>query len=500
VPQRSLSAEPTIYSVDTQSSGETTSLSSIHQTPIDQTLVSDLRAAVTGTVVTPEDGGYHDARALWNGRIDRYPAVLVQAATTGDVAATIRFAREQDRPLAVRGGGHHVTGSALVDGGVVVDCSTLTSVDLDVDARTVRVGAGCRVSDVLSVTQPHGLAVVCGSAAHNGVAGSTLGGAIGWVRRAFGLGVDSLRSVELVTVEGDVVTASADERPDLFWGVRGGGANFGVVTSFEFDCVPVGPEVAVAQVAYPAPDPATTADLLRQYRAYTAEAPREVTSMAIVTTVPPLPFVPAEAHGLPIVMVYAAYAGDVAAGETALAPLRGFGEAAMDLSGPMPFLALHEVANDLFPSGNRYSWHSLYATDLSDDLLDRVAAAAATRPGPEAGLTLWHLGGAVSDVPDDATAYAWRDAAFLVSVDTCWREAGDDESHLAWSETTWRDLRESPATLEAFYPGFPGFVTGEERARMAYGENLDRLADLKAAYDPENLLASNLNVAPAAGN
>jgi FAD/FMN-containing dehydrogenase len=475
-------------------------LSSIHQTPIDQTLVSDLRAAVTGTVVTPEDEGYHDARALWNGRIDRYPAVVVQVASTTDVAATIRFAREQDRPIAVRGGGHHVTGSALVDDGIVVDCSGLTSVDLDVDARTVRVGAGCRVSDVLSVTQPHGLAIVCGSAAHNGVAGSTLGGAIGWVRRAFGLGVDSLRSVELVTVEGDVVTASADEHPDLFWGVRGGGANFGVVTSFEFDCVPVGPEVAVAQVAYPALDAATTADLLRQYRAYTAEAPREVTSMAIVTTVPPLPFVPQEAHGTPIVMLYAAYAGDAAEGETALAPLRDFGEPAMDTSATMPFLALHEVATELFPSGNRYSWHSLYASELSDDLLDRVAAAAVERPGPEAGLTLWHVGGAVRDVPSDATAYAWRDAEFLVSIDTCWRDASDDDAHLSWSETTWDDLRESPATLEAFYPGFPGFVTGDERARMAYGTNLDRLAGLKAEYDPENLLRSNLNVAPAAEN
>jgi FAD/FMN-containing dehydrogenase len=347
------------------------------------------------------------------------------------------------------------------------------------------------------VTQEHGLAVVCGSAAHNGVAGSTLGGAIGWVRREHGLGIDNLRSVELVTVDGDVLTASAEENPDLFWGVRGGGANFGVVTSFEFDCVEVGPEVAVAQVAYPAPDAEAIAALLRQYRDYASDAPRGVTSMAIATSVPPLPFVPREFHGAPIVMFYAAYAGDVEEGMAAMQPLREMGEPAMDLSGPMPFLALHEIANELFPVGNRYSWHSLYTDELSEDLLDRVAVSAASRPGDEAALEVWHLGGAVSDVPSDGTAYAHRDAGFLVDVGATWRDPAEDEAHLAWARSSWDSLRESDAATEAFYPGFPGFVEGAERSRMAYGDNLGRLAELKAAYDPENLLHSNLNVSPA---
>lgn len=213
---------------------------------VDASLVSDLRAGVAGEVITPDDDAYHDARALWNGRIDRFPAIIVRVASTDDVAAAIEFAREQGLRIAVRGGGHHVTGSAVVDDGLVVDLSTLTEVAIDPDARTVRVGAGSRVSDVLAATQEHGLAIACGSAAHNGVAGSTLGGAIGWARREHGLGVDSLRSVELVTVDGEVLTASAEEHPDLFWGVRGGGANFGVVTIFEFDCFELGPEVAVA--------------------------------------------------------------------------------------------------------------------------------------------------------------------------------------------------------------------------------------------------------------
>ena len=464
---------------------------------LDESLVSDLRAAVAGNVIVPGDEDYHDARALWNGRIDRFPAAIVRATSTDDVAAAIRFARENDREIAVRGGGHHVTGSAIVDDGVVIDCSTLTDVDLDAEARTVRVGAGCRVDDVLSVTQEHGLAIACGSAAHNGVAGSTLAGAIGWVRREHGLGIDNLRSVELVTVDGEVLTVGAEENPDLFWGLRGGGANFGVATSFEFDCFEIGPEIAVAQPIYPAPDEETVRDLLGQYRDYVADAPREVTSMAIVTSVPPLPFVPREAHGAPVVMFYAAYAGDPVEGEDVLRPLREMGEPAMDMSARMPFIALHEIANELFPSGNRYSWHSLYADEASDDLIERIAANAANRPEGEAAIELWHLGGAVSDVAPDATAYAHRDATFMIGTSATWRDPAADAAHLEWAEASWTDLRESEATREGSYPGFPGFVTGEERARMAYGENLDRLADLKAEYDPENLLHSNPNVAPA---
>lgn len=466
------------------------------RTPLNQSVVPDLRRAVTGDVITPDDDSYHDARAVWNGRIDRFPAVIVRVASTDDVVEAIRFARENDLELAVRGGGHHVTGSAVVDDGLVVDLSNLTDVAVDADGRTVRIGAGCRVENVLSRTQEHGLAFPCGSAAHNGVAGSTLAGAIGWARRKHGLGIDALRSVEMVTVEGNVLTASETENAELFWGVRGGGANFGVVTEFEFDCFELGPEVAAAMVAYPAPDAETTAELFRQYRATLAETPREITPIVLRTSVPPLPLVPQEYHGAPIVMIIAVYAGDPSEGEEALKPLRNLAEPAMDMSGRMPFLAVHEIANDLFPVGHRYSWHSLYAEELSDDLLERIGANAQEKPGPDSSVEAWHLGGAVSDVESDATAFGWREAEFMIVVSAGWRDATEDEAHLEWAETTWNDLRESDATLEGFYPGFPGFVAGEERARMAHGDNLGRLADLKAEYDPENLLHSNLNVTP----
>lgn len=464
---------------------------------LDTSALDRLRSSVAGTVITPDDEPYHDARAVWNGRIDRFPALIVRVSSEEDVAAAIRFARTHDLQIAVRGGGHHVTGSAVVDDGLVVDLSELTDTAVDPEAGRVRVGAGVRVSDLLGATGEHGLAVPCGSAAHNGVAGSTLGGGIGWVRRKHGLGIDALRSVDLVTVDGEHLTASETERERLFWGVRGGGANFGVVTSFEFECFELGPEVAVAQVGYPAPDAESTAEVYRGYRECVTEAPDEVTSMAVRMAVPPFPFVPAEFHGSPIVMFLAVYAGDPSAGEQALRPFREIGEPAMDMSDRMPFMAVHEIANQLFPIGNRYSWHSLYADELSGDLVERMSRAGARIPGPETSVTLWHMGGAVGDVPSDGTAYAWRDAEFLVSLDTGWRDPRADEAHLAWAERTWHELRACDATLEGFYPGFPGFVTGRERAQMAYGGNLERLTRLKAEYDPDNLLHSNLNVMPA---
>ena len=464
-------------------------------TPIpSESFVTDLRAAVEGDVTTPEDSGYEEARTLWNGAVEKHPAVFVRAAGTADVAAAIAAAREAGLPLSVRGGGHHVTGAALVDGGLVVDLSGMDGVDVDPERRTARVGPGARVADVLEPAQEYGLSPVVGSAAQNGVAGSTLAGGIGWLRRAVGLGVDHLRSVELVTVEGEVLRASESEHPDLFWGVRGGGANFGVVTEFELDLVEVGPEVAVAQTIYPIE---AAADVLRAYRAFAAEAPDEVTSLVPIMRVPPLPDVPQEAVGAPVVMVLGVYAGPVEEGEAAMAPLRELGEPLMDMSSPMPLAGVHEIARLLFPDGRRYSWHSLYASELSDDAIETMAEALLSAPSEHSELGIWHLGGAIADVADDDTAFGFREPAFMLSVEAAWEDPETDESNVAWARDAWESLRADPTTVEGFYPGFPGFVEGEERARMAHGENVARLAELKAEYDPENVLRSNLNVEPA---
>jgi FAD/FMN-containing dehydrogenase len=461
---------------------------------IGDAVLAELHAAVSGAVLTPEDADYDAARELWNGRVERHPAVFVRAASADDVATAVRAAREHDLPLAVRGGGHHVTGSALVDGGLVVDLSGMDVVAVDPASRTARVGPGARVSDVLEPAQAHGLAPIAGSAAQNGVAGSTLAGGIGWLRRKSGLGVDHLRSVELVTADGEVLTASETEHPDLFWGLRGGGANFGVVTAFELGLVEVGPTVAIAQTVYPIE---AAGDVLAAYRKYAAEAPDEVTTLVALMRVPPLPDVPPEAIGAPVVMVYGVYAGPVEAGEAAMAPLRELGEPLMDMSTPQPLAGVHEVARLLFPDGRRYAWHSLYAAELGDAALGTMAEALLAAPSEHSELGIWHLGGAIRDVDDEDTAFGFRDAEFMLTVDAAWEDGEADAENVAWAADVWETLRADPSTIDGSYPGFPGPVEGEERTRMAYGEGLDRLAELKAEWDPENLFRSNLNVEPA---
>jgi FAD/FMN-containing dehydrogenase len=462
----------------------------------DGTAVTDLRSTVTGDVLARDDAGYDGARRLWNGAVDRRPAAIVRARSTDDVAASIAVARERGLALSVRGGGHHVTGAALVDDGVVIDLGEIDDVAIDVERRTARVGPGARVADVLGPAQEHGLAPVVGSAAQNGVAGSTLGGGIGWLRREFGLGIDSLRSVELVTADGEVLTASPDEHPDLFWAVRGAGATVGVVTEFELALHEVGPEVAVVQTMYPAD---AAAEVLAAYREFAATAPDEVTTLVALMRVPPLPDVPEAAVGAPVVMVLGVYAGPVDEGESAVAPLRELGgvDPAMDMSGPQPLAGVHEVARLLFPDGRRYSWHSIYADELREADLAAMTGALLSAPSDECELGIWHMGGAVADVGSDETAFGFREPEFLLSVDAAWEDPALDDDAVAWAREVWETLRESPATVEGFYPGFPGVVEGEERARMAYGDNLDRLTELKAAYDPESVFGHNLDVEPA---
>lgn len=280
------------------------------------------------------------------------------------------------------------------------------------------------MADVLDPAQEYGLSPVVGSAAQNGVAGSTLAGGIGWLRRAVGLGVDNLRSVEIVTVDGDVLTASESENSELFWAIRGGGANVGVVTSFEMELVEVGPEVAIAQVIYPIE---AASHVLRSYRAYAAEVPDEVTTLVVLMRIPPLPMIPPEAIGVPVVMLYGVYAGPTEEGENAMAPLRELDEPMMDMSGPQLLAGVHEVARELFPDARRYSWPSLYATELTDEVIETMADDLVNAPSDESELGIWHLGGAIADVDGDATAFGFRDAEFMLSVGAAWDDPERDE-------------------------------------------------------------------------
>lgn len=457
---------------------------------LDESVIAGLRSAVTGDVIAGADAAYDEARSLWNGAIDRYPAVIVRPTSTGDVATAIGTACDEDLPLSVRGGGHHVTGSALVDDGLSIDLSRMDGVTIDPETRTAQVGPGARVADVLGPAQEHGLSPIVGSAAENGVAGSTLAGGIGWLRREFGLGVDHLRSVELVTVDGAVLTVNESEHPDLFWAIRGGGPNMGVVTRFELELVEVGPEVAVVQAAYPVE---SAPDVLAAYREYAAGAPDEVTTLAALLR-PPSPMVPPPVADTPVAIVTGVYAGPVEEGDAAMAPLRELAEPVFEASGVRTFASVHDLPR--FHDGRRYSWHSLYATELDDDIIETLVEGFLEAPSSGDELVVWQLGGAITEVPVDATAFGFRDTAFLLSVDAAWDEPGGDERNVSWAREIWEALRERDATAEGFYPGFPGFVRGEERARMAYGRNYDRLVSLKTEWDPENIFRHNLNVEP----
>lgn len=453
----------------------------------------EFRRRLRGSVCTPDDEGYDDARRVWNGLVNRYPAVVARCAGTADVIACVEFARAHDLPVAVRAGGHNVAGDGVLDDGLVIDLSGMTGVHVDPDARRARVEPGVRVGQLLEETQPFGLAVPGGMAADTGVAGSTLGGGMGWVRRKYGLGVDNLVSATVVTADGDVVTASADDHPDLFWALRGGGGNFGVVTSFEFRLRPVGPEVATAMTYY-----ADAREALREYRAYCASAPDEVTTVAFCTS-PPKNVddhdASDDANGGPALGVMGCYAGPVEAGKRALEPLRNLGDVIADDSGVTTFRAFHD-ADGAYPHGRNYYWKSTFLDGLSDECVDRVAEWTAEAPSERSSLTVWQFGGEMGRVGADETAFPGRDAPFMLSVEANWDEGTACAENVAWARDAWAAMREFSSG--GLYVNFAGFgEEGSDLVRAAYGNNYDRLAAVKRRYDPANLFRHNRNVEPA---
>jgi hypothetical protein len=371
--------------------------------------VEPLAATVRGRVLTSDDEGYDEARAIWNGLIDRRPALIVQCTGAADVVDAVNFARDHDLLLSIRGGGHNVAGNAVNDGGLVIDLSGMRGVRVDPATQTVRVQGGATLGDLDRETQLFGLAVPAGVVSTTGIAGLTLHGGAGHLRRKYGLSIDSLLSVDIVTADGQLSTASATENEDLFWAVRGAGSNFGVVTSFEFQAYPVGPEVMVGAIFYPFADAPA---ILRAWRDYVATAPDELSSIAIVWNIPPGEPFPEEHHGKPVVAVAACYSGSVADGEPVVQPLRELGRPLIDLSGPWPWLGLQSGFDPLFPKGGFYYWKSRALAELTDDAIDTVVDFGGRRPSPLTDVIVWHLGGAMSRVPEAETAYGGRDAGF----------------------------------------------------------------------------------------
>src|SRR6056297_328788 len=373
---------------------------------VDEVTVAELREQFRGTVLEPGDEKYDDARAVWNGMIDRRPAVVAQCAGVADVMAAVDFGRENEMLVAVKGGGHHIAGDAVCDDGLVVDLSEMRSVRVDPDARTARVEPGATLADFDHEAQAFGLATPLGINSTTGVAGLTLGGGFGWLTRKYGMTVDNLRSVDVVTADGERRRASEDENPDLFWGLRGGSGNFGVATSFEFDLHEVGPEVLAGPVVYPGED---AAGVLRHVRDFNEEAPDEAAVWAILRKAPPLPFLPSDTHGVGVLVVVAFYAGDMDEGEQVLEPLRSYGDPIADAVGPHRYAEFQQSFDPLLTEGARNYWKSHNFDELPDEAIDTAVEYAAEIPSPLSEIFFAQLGGEMARVPDDATAYPHRD-------------------------------------------------------------------------------------------
>ena len=459
----------------------------------DPEAVQGFTASVRGRVLASGDEGYDEARAIWNGLFDRTPALIVQCTGAADVVDAVNFARENGLLLSIKGGGHNVAGNAVNDGGLVIDLSAMRGVRVDPSTQTVRVEGGATLGDLDRETQLYGLAVPAGVVSTTGVAGLTLHGGAGHLRRKYGLTIDSLISVDIVTADGQIRTASATENEDLFWAVRGAGSNFGVVTSFEFRAHPVGPTVMVGAVFYPFDD---VARLLRAWRDYVTTAPDELSSIALLWSIPPGEPFPPEHHGKPVVAVAGCYSGAVDDGEPVVQPLRELGQPLIDLSGPWPWLGLQSGFDPLFPKGAFYYWKSRALAELSNEAIDVIADFGARRPSPLTDIVVWHQGGAMSRVGETETAYGGRDAAFLVTGEASWDDPALSDEGIGWGRAFWDAVGQY--STGGLYLNFAGL--GEEKealVKAGYGANYERLAALKAKYDPANLFRMNLNIAPA---
>jgi FAD/FMN-containing dehydrogenase len=454
--------------------------------------LDSLRDPIEGTVLSPADSDYDDARTIWNAMIDRRPAVVVRPRSAEDVAAAIRFAREEELPIAVCGGGHNVAGNATVDDGLMIDFSQMREVTVDPDQGTVRVEAGALLSDLDAAVAEHGLIVPGGIVSTTGVAGLTLGGGFGWTSRKLGLTVDSLRSAELVTAEGESITASEQEHPDLFWAIRGGGGNFGIVTSFEFEAHELGPDFLCGLIVHPIE---SGREFLQHHREMAAKAPDELSAWIVIRQAPPLPFLPEEVHGKPAVVLAFAYAGDPEEGEKLINERYAeFGEPFGKHIGVMPFAEWQQGFDALNAEGDRNYWKSHNLTELSDPVIDAALAAIDELPSPHAEVFIAHLGGATSRIANDSTAYAHRDAEFVVNIHGHWTDPADDDAGIAWARKLFEAL--APHATGGAYVNFLS-DEGPERVQDAYPPEVwSRLVEVKRRYDPENVFRLNQNIPP----
>lgn len=475
----------------------TTTLSTLRGTvaELSEESLDEFKAAIRGPVLTPSDPGYEQVRGPYNAMQTDRPALTVQCSGTADVVAAVNFARENGIEVTVRGGGHSVAGLSSSDGGMLIDLALMNGVFVDPDARIARVQGGALWGDVDRETQLHGLATAGGIVSDTGVAGLTLGGGEGWIRRKHGLSCDNLEAAEVVGADGQVRVASADSNPDLFWGLRGGGGNFGIVTSFTFRLHPVGPIVAFAGIFYPLSD---AVSILRKFRDFGDSAPDEISAVAIGVTLPVDPHLPPEVHDQHCLVIGGVYVGDEVEGMTALQPLREFSTPLADISQPMPYTVVQSAFDGFFPRQHWQSyWKSAFLKELSDDAIDLIAEKARERPSPLSMMVTFLWGGAINKVASEDTAFTERSAPWMVSVDGNWPDPSENDENVDWVRGTWSAI--SQFGTGSVYLNFTGISDEETDVGVdsAHGKNLRRLSEIKAKYDPENFFRRNNNITPA---
>lgn len=452
--------------------------------------ISEFKAQFQGQLLSPEDAGYHDVRQIWNAMIDRKPALIARCASVDDVVRAVAFARQHQLVVSIRGGGHNIAGNAVCDDGLMIDCSLMKSVSVDTNARRATVAPGCTLADFDAAAQVHGLATPLGINSTTGVAGLTLGGGFGWLSRKYGMTVDNLISADVVLADGRQVRASDTENTDLFWGLRGGGGNFGVVTSFEFQLHPVGPNVLSGLIVFPFSE---SKPVLTKFAAFTESMPDDLNVWMVTRGAPPLPFLPAAVHGTGIVALALCYAGDPAVGAKLIEPLRAFGTVLGEHVGVQPYTAWQQAFDPLLAPGARNYWKSHNFSQLSEGAIDAIVAYAGKLPSPHSEIFIGTIGGQTTRVAADAMAYSSRDAKYVMNVHGRWDTAAEDERGMAWA-------REFFAKSQPFASGgaYINFLTQDEtdRIKFAYGGVYSRLVELKKKYDPTNFFRMNQNIKP----
>ena len=463
-----------------------------HDIELNWETLDGLKMRLQGPVLMPGDVGYEDSRIVWNAMIDRKPAFVVRCIGKADVIECVRFAREHNLLLCIKGGGHNIAGLAVADGAMMLDMSLMRGVWVDTNKNIAHAQAGCLLGDVDRETQVHGLAAVLGFVSLTGITGLTLGGGFGYLTRRWGWTADNVIGIDVVTADAQIVHANNEQHQDLFWGLRGGGGNFGVVTSIDYALYPIGPEIVGGLVAWPASE---APNVLELYRTLAEKAPAELTLVVLMRIAPPAPWLPKDMHGKPIVAILACYSGDPEQGEKIVAPIKSFGKPIGDVLIRRPYVQLQSLLDATQPKGRRYYWKSEYLPHIERALCEKVIEHAEKITSPYSAVILFQLKGALNQLGEDHSPVGNRDARYVVNLASSWDKVDDDKINIEWAREAWTDMK--PFSTGGTYVNFLTEDEGPERIEAALGNSLERLAEVKAKWDPENMFRTNRNIKPA---